>query len=359
MLKSLKGDTIIYSFNGPKRIDTISIDDYVLTNKASYSKVIDIIKNNNLKKNYKVKINNNIDSFILTKYTELYSIQNIPYDINIKDIPEYIDYNLQSLPKYNPIYKLTDFDYIGYTIPPFIDNIILENKSISSNPDNLDYYRFYGLLMYFNFNKIFKIDIDKHIKVVEFIRNYLNIHYISYTENITKTILFIDFDNTNIDKKFNINYNNLNKECSIELLKGFLELAVENDNKPYIYYKTANKNNIYIIKFLLMKFEILISTIFYNNSNENNKGFDKNNNKTNYIIRIPKTKFICDLFNITFKPEFVENINYFIYNNHIWTKIKNISEIDSKTVVYMLKLENDMAHYITDIGNTNNIIIYN
>lgn len=354
MLKSLKGDTIIYTLNGPKRMDTVTLDDYILNNTSSYSKVVEIIKNNNLKKNYKIKLNNNIDSFILTKYTELYSIQNIPYDILVKDIPDYIDYNSHSLPKYNPVYKLTDFDFIGYTIPPF--NTTNTDKNI---PDNLDYYRFYGLLMYFNFNKIFKIDIDKHIKIVEFVRNYLNINNITYTENIIKTILFIEFDNTTIDKKFNINYNNLNRECSIELLKGFLELTIENDNKPYIYYKTANKNIIYIIKYLLMKLGILISTIFYNNSNDTNYKGDKNNVKTNFIIRVPKTNFICELFNITFKPEYIENINYFIYNNHIWTKIKNIIEVDTKSIVYMLKLENNMAHYITDIGNTNNIINYN
>ena len=343
MLKSFRGDTIVYTINGPKRIDKIVESDFILNNKSSYSKIKDIIKDKNKNKIYKLKLHNNIDNFMLTKYTQIYCIQNIPYNININNIPKYItDESRISEPSYVSISNLTDFDYIGYPIPLF---------NIEKKCDE-DFFRFYGILLYFNFNNIFKFDLNKNSNTVEFVKKYLDNNDIKFEENesINNNVIII-IDNNNLDKKFNNNYNDLNKKNSNSLVKGFLELSITDDNKSYLYYKTNNKNIVYIIKFLLFKFDVLISTFFYKDQNNNNISY--------YVIRIPKTKYITSCLNILYNQDYENNFNYFVYNNYIWSKIKNIEVVDYNNTVYMLLLENNITEYVTDIGIVNNIINYN
>lgn len=338
MLKSFRGDTLVYTKLGTKRIDNIKEEDEVLTKNGDYKKVLALIKDLNKKLLFKVKLHNNIDNFMLTKYAQLLSITNIPYDIDNKDIISFIENtNSNCYINYNNISELSDFDYVAYTIPTF-------NEKESEY--NSEFYRYYGILFYFNFNNILKFDINKNKDTINFIKNYLTNNDISFKEISSDESISYNINHNY--KKFNIDYCDLNKECTLELLKGFIELSIVQDNKPFIYYKTINKSVIYIIKFLLLKLGILISTFY---KDQNNIAF--------YFIRIPKTEIICSLFNLNYNPEHINSFNYFIYKNYIWTKIKGISNIDYKGPVYMLSLEDDCTEYLTDIGITNNIIKYN
>lgn len=346
MLKSFRGDTIIYTNNGPIRIDKITNGDLVLNNKGTYTKVKEIVKNKNNKKIFKLKLHNNIDNFMLTKNTQIYSIQNIPYNLNINKIPNHIEFeSTKSNPQYVPISELTDFDYIGYPIPEF---------NMDDNTVNEEFFRFYGILLYFNFNNILKFNSIKNKNTIQFVRSFLNNNKIKYEENESTNnniLLIIIEENSNIDKNFNNIYNNINKINSLALLTGFLETSINEENKQFFYYKTNSKNIVYIIKFLLLKFGILISTFFYKDQNNNNISY--------YVIRIPKTKFIAECLKITYNDDNENNFNYFVYNNYIWSKIKNIEIIDYINTVYMLLLEDNIKEYVTDIGLVNNIIKYN
>ena len=88
---------MIYTNNGIKRIDKVTKADYVYTNNKDYVEIDEItrinVKNYYL---YKIKTFYNIDNYYLGGTNKIYCIQNIPYDIKIKDCPAFIENNTRN-----------------------------------------------------------------------------------------------------------------------------------------------------------------------------------------------------------------------------------------------------------------------
>ena len=241
MLKSFRGDTIIYTKNGTSRIDNLSVNDLVLDNNGQYVKILNISKENLKAKMYKIKLHINSDNIFLTKKCKILAIQDIPCELKNNDIKKYV-YNetRNSRPKYIHVSDLTDFDYVGYPIPNFSDET-------HGNPP--EFYRFLGLVINSGFSNNFLLDINKNKETFGFIKDYLTSRDVSYDENYKDTQVLISYQSDALKiTKFNYEYNNLNKESSIALLKGLLELNIKDNilSKPFIYYKTNFKIYTYI-----------------------------------------------------------------------------------------------------------------
>lgn len=344
-----RGDTIIYTINGTVRLDDLSKNDLILDKDGNYKEISELNKSVYTKKMYKIKLHNSIDNVFLTKNCKVYSIQNIPYELKNFEIRNYIETEKKSsLPKLVPINELTDFDFIGYPKPSFSEETYGETP---------DYYRFYGLIVSSGFSNNFLLDTIKNKNTIFFIKKFLLSRNITYEEKHNETDILLSFPDNNLNiKKFNYKFNNLNKECSIELLKGLIELSIKDNEKSFIYYKTNFKFYVYILKFLLMKFGILISVFFYKDNNDDNVSY--------YVIRIPNSFFIKSIFEIDNK-DILENIetykdddnnltlNYFEYDNYIWTKVKFIKLIPYNGSVFDIKLKNNSG-FITELGLINN-----
>ena len=371
MLKSFRGDTIIYTKNGTSRIDNLSINDLILDDNGDYVKILNISKENLKAKMYKIKLHINTDNIFLTKKCKILAIQDVPYDLKNNDIKKYI-YNetRNSRPKYISVNDLTDFDYVGYPIPNFSD----ENHG---NPP--EFYRFFGLVVNSGFSNNFLLDINKNKDTLGFIKDYLTAKDINYDEKCKDTQVLISYSNDAFNiTKFNYEYNNLNKESSIALLKGLLELNIKDNNvssKPFIYYKTNYKIYTYIFKFLLIKFGVLPSVFHYKDLHDNNISY--------YIIKIPFNSIIKNIlysndFDINNSRDYNDDdnipdesgesneiidsandvnkddkYNYFVYNNIIWTKVKSVSTVPYNGLVYSLTTDKNI--FTTDIGIINNI----
>jgi len=318
-----RGDTLIYSENKIERLDKLNIDNNIFNNDGITQKIknINTSKINNYL--YKIKINNTVDNTFLDKNTNILSIQNIPHDIKNSDIPNYIEDNQRNCKiSFNNIKNLTDFDYIGYPILKFNNDLIDEN---------IEYYRFYGISMINNYyNKIILTD-DKNKNTIAFLNKYLfnnNIKYDINHINVKQEITF-EYD---YDKNINLN---LNEECSKQLLKGLIELYyIKNNDEPYLNIKIVSKELIYIFKFLLLKFGILLNILY-------------NNLDSYFIIKIPKVGIIAELFNITL--DYNDYLNYFKYNNYLWIKIRSIKKINKYNgVLYNINTENN--NILTECG---------
>ena len=120
MLKSFRGDTIIYTLYGPLRIDNLKKDNFVLDNKGNYVKILNIDKKFIKSTIYKIKLHDSFENSYLTKKCKILAIQNVPCELKNNEIKKYIEEDTRnSKPTFITINNLTDFDYIGYPIPSF------------------------------------------------------------------------------------------------------------------------------------------------------------------------------------------------------------------------------------------------
>lgn len=329
MYNNIRGDTLIYSTKSFIRADKLNTNDIIMTLNG-FKKITEITKiplNNKII--YKIKNSNNIDIFFINKNTKILSVQNIPNNLKYNEIIYHMENNDKGISKicFNEIKNLSDFDYIALPILSF-------NNEDDNKKEN-DYYRFRGIL-YLNDNIEFNYEILlnelKNINTISFLNKYLYNNEIKYdTENIKDNIKinFYNEDNEHLDL-------NLSKEKMTFLLKGLLEcFYIKNNEDFYINLKIKDKNKVYFIKNILFKFQIL-PNIFYNK------------NEDYYIIKIPKIGIINEIFNINLNFD-INNLNYFIYDNYIFTKIKSISKIDKYTG-YMYNIKTEDNNFLSECG---------
>lgn len=319
-------NNLVYTVYGINKFDKLKTN-IPLIDENGNSKIINNVLSNNLKNAnvYRIKINNSIDNIILEYNTKILSIQNIPYELKTFEIPNYLEFNSRySKITFNNIKDITDFDYICYPIIKFKED---------NDEHNNDYYRFLGLNLMNNFNDNINLMNEENKNTIAFINKYL------FNNTITYEINEINDYNTQIKFNcpfisFDYNNNNINESNSKAFLKGLIELYYNKTNDySYINIKLnmKSRNVIYIIKFLLIKFKILISSNYID-------GY--------YIIKIPKVGVIAEIFGIN--KNYEDSLNYFIYDQYICTKIKSISKI-SKFNGYICKLESNNK-YVSEAG---------
>lgn len=310
MFKYLRGDLLIFTNRGLIRIDNINKNDLILTldnNGNYYYEEIDEL-NKIYKKNYSLnKINfvNSIETYFLNDNINIKTIKNIPLNIDIEEIPNYLSYNNNCICN-STIKDLSNFDFIGFPT----------NFNSNNNNENFndDYFRFQGLLIStsnfstFNFNK------ELHKDTINFIINYLNTNNIQY--NIINKNSYITFDTNNfIFPKISIStIINTTKDKLLAFITGLTEIT----NKLII----NNKNDYNLIKFSYLLLGVSISSYL---------------NDDKISIKLPKI---------------IKNYyyNYFNYNNLLWNKIKSIKKINNfNGYLFSIKLKSN-NYFLTNIG---------
>jgi hypothetical protein len=311
MANYLRGDLLLYTNKGLKRIDKLLKSDLVYS-VENYSEINEITKNNIKGYPYlfKIKTIHNIDNYYISGNNKIYCIQNIPYDLKMKDCPAFIEDNKRICnPSFLNVNELTDFDYIGY---PIINNND-DNNNDNNNNDNDDKYRFQGLILLDQY--MFNLNNNINKNTIGFLNKYLhnnNIPFEIFNNNISTSIKIDLKENPILLKQEELL--NLSNENTKKLLKGFIEVNT--------VINTVNKNLFYFLKNLFMKVGILLSANYINN---------------NYVIKIPQSL------------EETEN-NYFIYENYIWSKIKKIGKAEKYFgQLYGIKMEKNNK-YLTEVG---------
>ena len=294
----IRGDLLIYTKNGIKRLDHIY-------DNSKISPEIDEINQKNIKNYYlyKLKTIHNIDYSYLDANNKILCIQNLPYELKMNECKKFIEDNLSICsPKFVSVNNITDFDYIGY---PLLNSDDIENE----DPDevsNDDKFRFQGLILLGQNN--FTLNNNINNNTIGFLNKYLhnnNIPYEIYNNNVTTTIKFNLKDVTNIDDINTLSLTNIRK-----VINGFCELNTT--------VNTTDKNIFYFLKYIFLQIGVLISAHYVNS----------------YIIKIP---------NLAEKEP-----NYFIYNNHIWSKVKkNVKSDKYNGQLFKLSLNQNL---LTEAG---------
>ena len=324
MTNYIRGDLLLYTNKGVKRADKLIKTD-LIHGIDKYVEIDEITKNNVKGYPYlfKIKTIHNIDNYYLSGNNKIYSIQNIPYELKMRDCPNFIEENKRICsPSFINVSDLTDFDYIGYPFYDIIDTTETITETTTETTDEItdeitdeDKYRFQGLILLEQYT--FNLNNNLNKNTIGFLNKYLhnnNISFEIFNNNITTTIKInlTPKDKINILKSEELI--NLSKQNTLYLLKGFME------NNSVI--NTSNKNTFYLLKMLFMKVGVLLNANYINN---------------NYVIKIPQS------FDTT-------DSNYFIYDNYIWSKIKKINKSEKYTgQLYNLKML-DNNKYLTEIG---------
>ncbi len=119
MLKLYKGDLLLFTNSGFKPASEISNKDQLLVLNKEGALVFDEIEEitKTFKKKYKL---NKMDGYLVNDNIELYSLKNIPLNIEMNEICEYLDNYHKSCIGSTKIGELSTFDYYGF--PTVADN---------------------------------------------------------------------------------------------------------------------------------------------------------------------------------------------------------------------------------------------
>jgi ribonucleoside-diphosphate reductase alpha subunit len=323
-----RGDTHIYLQDVVKKIENIKEGDMVLTADGTYKKVLKTVKTYINKETLRIRTKNSIDTIYLTQEHQIYTIINTP-SIAIEHMQAYLKENIHIKFDYVSAKNLTLFDYVGYPIPLNEDSIIYDRDDC-----------IYSGYLLSNGH------IKNNICIVSFYKGKRKEFFINYLTN--KNVKFTDINNEirfeiNEDCEPISNYFALNKENTISFLYGCLDSAGCNISEKYqcMFFNTRFKSTAYIIKYLFLKLKILVDGFYKKDFN-------------NYIIIIPYTKLLFDMFKYTGSAKITKILTYFEFDGILWTPIKSIDKMNNyEGHVYDLNIE-DNHNYVTEMGIVHN-----
>ena len=352
-------DTPIFTDNGFVNIEDIKENTNVMTSDGSFRNVNKIFKNQVEKSILKIRVKHSFEDIKCTKEHDILALQNVPKGINFEIIKNRINseqYQL-SFVKSSTL-KVGDF--------MVIPKIAINKETVFTK----DEYYFLGLFLgdghmskRKNSNSIecgiTMSDTTKN-NCQTFIKEYLNkkdIHTYDTKGNGCTTIkwvrsdkFFLNYDDVydeNKEKILNDKFITGNRDKLLQLVKGLLDS--DGHVGKEIYFNTTSKKLAYSMRYILMLLNIVSSGYILDRIGEVSSYKNITTRKLKYVIRIPKVKDICEMYNIQHsnKFSFVECEKYFL------TRIISIDEEDYKGLVYDLNIEEN-HNYLTSSGIVHN-----
>lgn len=358
-------DTIVYSKNGPMKVENIKINDELITKDGTFQKVLKIFKNSVNKEILKIRTTHSFETTSVTNEHQIYAITGQPKTMNFSVIKNRLNKNIIS-EKYISANELKEEDFIGYPIPNFI---------LDSNYDE-DYFRMYGIILgdgHATKKKTksieFEITLGTETKmpIYNFVTNYLTnkqIHYctnrqddkktihIRWTQNEEKlAITYDDIYDKEHDKKIKNEYLNLPKNKTLALIKGLLETDGHCGNE--IYFNTSSRPLAYSMRYLFLRLGILTSG--YIRPSGETQEIQPNEfittKKNGYVLRIPKHAELKYIYGENM--QYSTKVSFFEHNNILWSRIKKIYKEYHNGEVYDFNMNNN-HNYLTDMGLVHN-----
>jgi len=367
------GETIIYTQQGPKKMENIEKNDKVLTHTGNFQKVNKIIKYNKEEKLINIFFDKNlIENIKLTGEHPLFVLTNTNKLTNL-ELQQRLNKNM-IFPIWLEANKLKDGDYVCF--PIFTEKIDL----IDWDEEDC---RIYGIICTQIYSNLFidwvRINSCKK-ETIEFCEKYFqNKQVLYYTSQGYKGIQYkisqgsyefknIDFkineklskimnneliyDLKNKERIIHSSFINLPIEKSISLLKGLFELNSYNDEK-YIYLNIISKNILENIQYMLSCLGIISYKYHCEDCKQNICECFLLFNYF-YKLKIPLTKQVIIIFNIQLNNNIQLIEDSFIYEGFLFTKIFSILECDlKKEDLYDYEIEKDHS-YVTNFTIAHN-----
>ncbi len=351
-------DTIVYTKNGIKQIDQISLGEELLTDSNEFNRVSRVMHQAYKGKMHQIGVKQSIEPIEVTPEHIFLVLRNQKKTINFNIIRNRLEKGLIE-PEWVEAKNLTEDDLIAF---PY------SNYEADIYEYNLDDCRFYGMMLgdghVAKNGKAAHITMNKATDDTNFVRRYLyesGIHYTISEEG--KKIRFtwsahlgFKFNrnmlyDANSEKQFHPSMLHLPKEKSLQIIKGLIEAdgCISNRENYEISLEMTSRNVIESVRFILMRFGILTSG--YKRDRVGNVSSYKNitTQKVSWCLRIPKVSDITNLFDLTAG----KYVNYFTHNNCCYARVNCNEVIDYDGIVVDFEVE-PQHNYVTHVGTAHN-----
>jgi ribonucleoside-diphosphate reductase alpha subunit len=351
-----KGDTLVYSTCGPKRIDEVKIGDFLVTIDGTSKRVNEVIRNHVHKDVKVIRPMHSLEPVTVTSEHDIYAITAQAKMLNYNVIRNRLEKNIIS-PEFVSAGSLKEGDFVGFPIP----------KEIVDFPESADYFRFYGIMVgdghiMKNRNECGLSLGVSNVDTYKFSVNFLesrgihvwhsfknNTYMIRWTcnvdkLNITRKMLYNSSDEKIIDARFL----HLPLDKTYSLIKGLME--TDGSITHEIQFFNTSKNVVYSLRYLFFRIGVLSSGHVSDYVGETHEIRDTNR-KISWSLRIPKQENLRPIFGDS--VSYSTTLKYFEWDGIMWSRIKNIQTSHYEGYVYDLNMQ-DNHNYLTDMGLVHN-----
>ena len=351
--------TYIYTLSGPKEIQYLETGvDHIYNEKGSLEVVGNVLEHAYSGDILRIETMHSIEPMKITGEHPVLSVLNQPKGTSFKVIKNRLSKNLAHI-EYNEANKLNEDSIIAYSIP---------QHSVDVEHITQDDCYAYGLMLgdgyLSNSNRQCSITFGTHAKSeqIEFFKQYLEHKLIRYTisDNETEngnTTKIIWTRGVDFPFKYGDLYNHEKEKCVCtrminlptnkvkHIVKGLL--MSDGCLHKEVVFDSTSRVLIEQMRFMLMKMETLTSGYIRDRRGETHEIRDGEfitTKKISYVLRVPKTKGICELLNLEEpKDSFVKFLKY---GKYLFTRVKSVEQESYNGVLYDLQMKEEHNYMI-------------
>jgi ribonucleoside-diphosphate reductase alpha subunit len=351
-------DTLIYTENGPKLIEDVSISDKVLTSEGIYHSVKMPIRHEYNGKMLEIQIKNAIYPIRVTPEHQIMALKGQAKGVNYDVIRNRLDKGIVT-PEFVDANELVKGDFVVFTIPTYVNDI----EEMSE-----DDCRFYGIMLgdgHISYAAS-GITLNNTTKknTLEFVNQYLTDRGIKYNTYIDGSC--VDVKWSTATPRFKFTRHQLydtegNKKLDAPLLhlpinkaKQILRGIIETDGcigEKEISIELSSLGLIESIRYILLRMGALSSG--YTRNRVGNVSTYKNitTRLPTNVIRVPRIREITEMF-----PEapYGEFFSYLTYDKYLFSRIQDISEVTYEGVVHDFEIDGPHDYTVAHLGIAHN-----
>jgi ribonucleotide reductase alpha subunit len=339
-------ETYIFTAQGPKQIQHITLNDRIFNDTGKIEKIENILEHPYEGEIYNITTMHSIEPLKITAEHPVFVLYGQNKDLNNSLIRQRLENNKAGqFLEWKDVKDLTDNDMLAYSIPDY------ENDTSTISAD--DCYM-YGIILgegcmsnTAQTGHITLLSIENR-NILDFCKSYFErkcVHYvvtindnnttiIHWNKNIVMPFRYSDIYNNNNEKYIAPRFLNLPMEKAKNIIKGLVD--TDGCNKNEIEFENTSRILIEGLRYLLLRMSVLTSG---------------ENKKNSYILRIPKTQEICELLemDINENNELTDLLKYTdtdTNKKYIFTRIKTISTSKYEGTLYDLQMPTNHNYMI-------------
>jgi ribonucleoside-diphosphate reductase alpha chain len=351
-------DTLIYTENGPKMVEDVSISDKVLTSEGIYHKVKMPIRHEYNGKMIEIQVKNAIYPIRVTPEHQILALQNQAKGVNFDVIRNRLEKSYAKA-EFVDVKDLHKGDFVVFPIPTYTYDI----EEISEED-----CRFYGIMLgdghiSYAASGVTLNEITK-IKTFEFVQQYLSERGIKY--NIYKDEGSVDIKwstatprfkltrsqlyDTNDHKKWDTPMLHLPLNKIQQIIRGIIETDGCVGEKE-ITIELSSLGLIESIRYALLRMGALSSGYTRNRVGQVSTYKNITTRLPTNVIRVPRIKEIMDMFPNAPDGEF---FSYLKYDNNLYSRIQDITEVNYNGIVHDFEIDGPHDYTVAHLGIAHN-----
>ena len=351
-------DTLVYTENGPKLIEDVSVTDKVLTSEGTYHKVKMPVRHKYNGKMLEIQVKNAIYPIRVTPEHQILSLQNQAKGLNFDVIRNRLDKGLATA-GFVDANELNKGDFVVFPIPTHTHDI----EEITEED-----CRFYGIMLgdghISSAASGVTLNETSKINVVEFVKQYLSDRGVKY--NIYKDDSSIDIKwstasarfkwtrsqlyDSNDQKKWDTPMLHLPLKKLQQIIRGIIETDGCVGEKE-ITIELSSLGLIESIRYALLRMGALSSGYTRNRVGQVSSYKNITTRLPTNVIRVPRIKEIMDMFPNAPDGEF---FSYLKYGDNLYSRIQDITEVQYNGVVHDFEIDGPHDYTVAHLGVAHN-----